>query len=395
MKKDLIKKNILSLLMVSFLSTSCKDNGPEINNNQEDIKKSTQTLSEVLNLIDKNFISKIDENLFIEECLKNALKNIDEHSRYLSPEEYKRTLDETNGEYGGIGVDVIKHIKGLEIINILKNSPADAQGIRTGDIITHIDGISLIDLSYIEIQRLFNGVINSSVRVFIERNFTPLREFQIKREKITKETIFSFQEDHIGYIGITKFSHTTTSKLYKILKQFRNDRIKSLIVDLRNNPGGSLEKAISCVGYFIGQKKIVTLKGQTTEDITEYVASEKSVLKNVPIIVLINKNSASAAEIVAAAFKDHKKGILFGTKTFGKGSVQTLFPLSNGGALNLTTALFYSPSQNIINQKGITPDYLIPEADREDLNNHNIRNDTTYLKAKEFLNGLLLVQNKR
>lgn len=384
----------MCLLIALSLCTSCKDDDTDLTITNEETKRSAQTLSEVLNYIDKNFITKIDENLFIEQCLKNSLKSIDEDTRYLAPTEYKRTLDETKGEYGGIGVDVKKHIKGLEIVSLSKNSPAEINGLKTGDIITHIDGTPLAGLNFIEMKHLFNGVIDSSVRVFIERNLTPLREFQIKRAKITKETILSFHENQIGYVAIKKFNDTSTSKLYKILKRLKNDHIKGLILDLRNNPGGSLEQAISCAGYFIGQKKIVTLKGQTTDDITEYESSEKAVFKNIPIIILINKNSASAAEIIAAAFKDHKKGILFGTKTFGKGSVQTLFPLSNGGALNLTTALFYSPSQNIIDKKGITPDYVIPEADQEDQNDFNIRNDTTYLKAKEFLNGLLLFQNK-
>ncbi len=395
MKKPLIEKNVIILMMILFLCTSCKEDEQDPQHMNEETRKSAQTLTEVLNHIDKNFITKIDESQFIEQCLKKSLPLIDPHTRYLNPEEYKRTLDEANGEYGGIGVDVKKHIKGLEIISILKESPAEKEDLKMGDIITHIDGMPLVGLTYSEMCKLFNGIVGSTVRIFIERHFNPFKELQIIRSKIAKEMISAFSDHHIGYIEINNFNNLTTSKLYKFLNQFKKDKIQGLIVDLRDNPGGSLEQAVSCAGYFVGKKKIVTIKGQTSDDIVEYESSEKIVFKNIPTIVLINKNSASAAEIVAAAIKDHKKGILFGTKTYGKGSVQTLFPLSNGGGLNLTTALFYSPAQNLIDKKGITPDYMIPFADHKHDYEQNIKEDPTYLKAKDFLQGLLHFQNKK
>lgn len=317
--------------------------------------------TEVLSLIQKNYVEEVSPKELVRGAIKGMLNSLDPHSSYMTPETYKEMQVETKGEFGGIGIQIGIKDGHLTVIAPIEGTPAERAGIKSGDRIIKINGESTKDMSLQDAVGKMRGPKGTSVTITIMREgFAEARDFTIIRDIIKIQSVRSkMLEDSIGYIRISQFQERTGSDLAEVLKNFEKENVSSLILDLRNNPGGLLSTAIEVTGEFIPPgKRVVTVKGRNGEK-GEYVTDGKRPYYDLPMIILVNEGSASASEIVAGALQDWGRSIVLGTPTFGKGSVQTVIPLSDGSGLRLTTAKYYTPKGKSIQNTGITPDIIV------------------------------------
>lgn len=332
--------------------------------------KEFELFADVLTIVQKSYVKEVSVKDLIYGAIKGVVNTLDPHSQFLTPEAYKDMKIETEGEFGGLGIEITVKDGYLTIVTPLEGTPAYKAGLKPNDRIIKIDGKSTEDINLNEAVQKLRGEPGSTVELTVMRKGKKeFMEFSIERDYIKLRSIKDTQtiEDGIGYIRITQFQDNTTPDFNNALEELSKQDLKGLIIDLRNNPGGLLQAAVDISEIFISEPKlIVSTKGRLPEQNQEYKSNNNNAVENIPLVVLINKGSASGSEIFAGAVKDWKRGILIGTQTFGKGSVQSVLPLRDGSALKLTTATYYTPLGNNIDEVGIKPNIEIQMTEEEE-----------------------------
>jgi len=329
-------------------------------------------LEEVMEKIRNDYVDKKTSDQLYEAAASGILNSLDPHSSFLNTEDLKEMTVHTKGEFGGVGIEITTENTIAKVVSAIEDTPAYRAGIKSGDFIIRIDGKSTYSMKIDEVVKKIRGRVNSPVKLTIYRKGEkePLEKILV-RKVIKIKPVKAQKFNDVAYIKITNFSEKTSKNLHKELNKLKSqigiDKLKGLVLDLRNNPGGLLDQAIEVTASFLDKgKSVVSIKGRTGV-IKEFQTDQNQFLiPNLPIVILINEGSASASEIVAGALQDHKRAIIMGTKSFGKGSVQTVMPLDrNQGAIKMTTALYYTPSGRSIQAKGIEPDIELTSASIE------------------------------
>ena len=321
---------------------------------------------EVLEKIKKDYVDDVDESEMMESAINGVLQSLDPYSAYMSPSLFKEMQTDTRGEFGGLGIEIGMESGVVKVISPIDDTPAAAAGIKAGDYIVKIGNEQVQGKSLMEAVKLMRGPINTSIKLTIRRkNVKKPLEFEITRKVIEVKSvnaeILGAKKD-LGYIRLKSFNENSDKQFLNIIKKFeKNSKIKSYILDLRNNPGGLLTQAINITDFFLNDGEIVSTKGRKSSETRKFFARKGDEIKGKPIIILINNGSASASEIFAGALKDHKRAIILGENSYGKGSVQSIIPLRNGGGMRLTISKYYLPSGSSISEVGVTPDIFVEE----------------------------------
>jgi carboxyl-terminal processing protease len=316
---------------------------------------------DVFERIRADYVEAPDDAKLVEAAINGMLTSLDPHSSYLSPKNFRDMQVQTRGEFGGLGIEVTMEDNIVKVVSPIDETPAHRAGVRAGDIITHLDGESVQGLTLNQAVDKMRGPVNSAITLTVKRDGVadPV-EIKIVRDVIRIRSVRSRTEGDIGYIRITQFNEQTfeglRDSIEKIAKEVGSDKLKGFVLDLRNNPGGLLDQAISVSDAFLDKGEVVSTRGRNAEETQRYNARPGDLARGKPVIVLVNGGSASASEIVAGALQDHRRATILGTRSFGKGSVQTIIPLGANGAIRLTTARYYTPAGRSIQAKGIDPD---------------------------------------
>ena len=311
-----------------------------------------------------DYVEVPDDSKLVETAINGMLSALDPHSSYLSPKHFRDMQVQTRGEFGGLGIEVTMENGLVKVVAPIDDTPAHRAGVLAGDLITHLDGEAIRGLTLGQAVDKMRGRVNTPLTITVRRKGVdePL-EIKIVRDIIRIRSVRFRKEDDIGYVRITQFNEQTFDGLKKAIasleKDIPSDKLKGYILDLRNNPGGLLDQAISVSDAFLSRGEIVSTRGREASETQRYSARDGDLAKKKPLIILVNGGSASASEIVAGALQDHRRATVLGTRSFGKGSVQTIIPLGANGAIRLTTARYYTPSGRSIQAKGIDPDIEI------------------------------------
>ncbi len=325
---------------------------------------------DVFERVRADYVEEVTDERLIEAAIRGMLADLDPHSSYLDADSYKDMQVQTRGEFGGLGIEVTMEGQLIKVVSPIDDTPAFRAGVEAGDLITHLDGDPVLGLSLADAVDKMRGPVNSDIRLTIRRAGLEPFDVSITRDVIKIRSVRSRIEDKIGYLRITAFNEQTSPGVAKEIAKMKEELGPDLIgyvLDLRNNPGGLLDQAIEVSDAFLNQGEIVSTRGRRSDDTQRFNAREGDLAEGRPIVVLINGGSASASEIVAGALQDHGRAILMGTRSFGKGSVQTIVPLAAHGAMRLTTARYYTPSGRSIQAKGIEPDIEVEAARIEKL----------------------------
>jgi len=321
---------------------------------------------EVLENIKKDYVDEVDQSKMMDSAINGVLQSLDPYSAYMSPELFKEMQTDTKGQFGGLGIEIGMEAGVVKVISPIDDTPAEKAGIRAGDYIVKIGEEQVQGKSLMEAVKLMRGPVNTPINLTVRRKGIkkPL-EFKIVRKIIQVQSVSSeiiSKDKNLGYIRLKSFNENSDKQFLKSLKKFeKNSNIKGYVVDLRNNPGGLLTQAINITDLFLDDGEIVSTKGRNVSETRKFFARKGDVIKGKPIVVLINNGSASASEIFAGALKDHKRAIILGENSYGKGSVQSIIPLGNGGGMRLTISKYYLPSGKSISEVGVTPDILVEE----------------------------------
>lgn len=359
-------------------------------NPEDDLYHQIEIFSDAITAIQHDYVETVASKDIIYGALKGMLSALDPYSQFMDPDTFKELQVETEGEFGGLGIEITIRDNLLTIITPLDGTPADRAGLQAQDRIVRIDAKITKDMTLTEAVKLMRGKPGTDVKLTIMRESEEsFKEIVVTRDIIEIKAVRNAKllKDNIGYIKLTDFSEKTKSDLDLALEKLSQDGMDSLIFDLRNNPGGLLISSVETVSEFLPTGKlIVYTKGREQKQNVEYRATGQTKFKDMPLIVMINGGSASASEIVAGAIQDHKRGIILGTKSFGKGSVQTVIPMRDGSALRLTTAKYYTPLGRTINETGIIPDISVnAEPPRE---NKQAKKETNVFDKMEDKNNL-------
>jgi carboxyl-terminal processing protease len=327
------------------------------------VYENLQVFSDVLDIVKENYVQEVENEELVEGAISGMLKTLDPHSSYLNPDAYKELQVETKGSFGGIGIEITIREGVLTVVSPLEGTPAYEVGIQAADQILRVDGEPTKEMTLMEAVKKMRGPKGTKVVLTIMREeFLKPRDFVITRDTIAIKSVKAETlEPGYGYIRLSQFQSSTGGDLRKALVKLEqeNQPLKGLILDLRNNPGGLLDQAVKVSDEFLDEGLIVYTGGRLKSQDMHFEAHVNTRRHSYPVVVLVNEGSASAAEIVAGALQDHKRAVIVGVKTFGKGSVQTVLPLRNGAALRLTTAVYYTPSGRSIQAKGIEPDIIV------------------------------------
>ena len=341
---------LISLIASTFLSASNKD-----------LYQKLDVFGDVFDIIKKNYVEDVNDKEVIEYAINGMLQSLDPHSGYMNTEIYVEMQEETRGEFGGLGIEVTMENGYVKVISPIDDTPAAKAGIRPGDYITHIDDTGVLGLSLQDAVEMLRGPVGSNIIITIVRigEEDPI-DVEIKRAIITVRAVRFNREGDVGYIRLISFSEQADKGIKNAVQSLTNEigesNLVGFIIDLRSNPGGLLDQSAKVTDNFLDTGEIVSIKGRNKKDISRFSASRGDITDGKPIIVLINQGSASASEIVAGALQDHKRAIILGEQSYGKGSVQTIFPLKDSSAIKMTTALYFTPSGDSIHEIGITPD---------------------------------------
>nr|WP_044827180.1 S41 family peptidase [Thalassospira sp. HJ] len=341
---------------------------------------------DVFEQVKGKYVEEVDDKQLIEAAINGMLTSLDPHSSYLNMDNFEEMQVDTRGEFGGLGIEVTMEDGFVKVIAPIYDTPAEKAGLQPGDFITHIDGTAIRGMTLNDAVEMMRGKVNTDIVLTIIRKGeqTPF-DVTLTRAVIKIQSVRAEPKDDIGYIRITKFNEQTFSGLQRAIADMREDigpEIKGLVIDLRNNPGGLLDQAISVSDAFLDKGEIVSTRPRDTQNTERYNARTGDLAEGLPVVVLINDGSASASEIVAGALQDHRRAVIMGTRSFGKGSVQTILPMPGNVALRLTTARYYTPSGKSIQEVGIVPDIIVPQARVE-----SIEADTR--RSEASLNGAL------
>jgi len=379
-------KNNFNLFFIIFLSLFFSN--LSFSANEESIYDKIDLFSEVLDKVNNEYVEEIDHSEAMDAAINGVLQSLDPYSAYMSPEIFKEMLTETSGEFGGLGIEVGMEFGVVKIISPIDNTPAEEAGVKAGDYIVKINDIQVQGKTLTEAVELMRGPVGSTIKITVRRRGVKKAIiFNITREIIKIESVKSkIIEDTVGYIRLTSFNENSADQIKEKIKELRqNKKIEKYILDLRNNPGGLLSQAIKISDFFLNNGEIVSTKSRKKKENRKWFARKGDIIDGETLIVLINYGSASAAEIVAGALKDHKRAILIGEKSFGKGSVQSVIPLNNKGAIRLTISKYYLPSGKSISEVGITPDIEIAESSEDFRMNTKTDNQLDF--AIKLLNG--------
>jgi len=379
MKKN--SKNIFLFLLIIFFS---KANAA----NEDDIYKKIDLFSEVLDKINKEYVDDVNQSEAMDAAINGVLQSLDPYSAYMSPEIFENMQTETSGEFGGLGIEVSMEHGVVKVISPIDNSPAYKVGVKAGDYIVKIDDIQVQGKSLTEAVELMRGPVGTDIEITVRRRGEKKAlTFIITRDIIEVASVKSkVINEKTGYLRLTSFNENSSDQIKDKIKEFnKNKKIENYILDLRNNPGGLLSQAIKISDFFLENGEIVSTKSKRKYENRKWFAKKGDILNDITMLVLINYGSASAAEIVAGALQDHKRAILIGESTYGKGSVQSIIPLKNDGAIRLTVSKYYLPSGKSISDVGVTPDIVVTENSEEFELNTETDNQLNY--ALKLLNG--------
>ena len=321
---------------------------------------------EVIEKIKKDYVDDVNESKMMDSAINGVLQSLDPYSAYMSPELFNEMQTDTRGEFGGLGIEIGMESGVVKVISPIDDTPAEKARIKAGDYIVKIGNEQVQGKSLMEAVKLMRGPVGTSIELTIRRkNVKKPLEFKITRKIIEIKSVNSEilgDKKNLGYIRLKSFNENSDKKVLGIVKKFeKNSKIEGYILDLRNNPGGLLTQAINITDFFLDDGEIVSTKGRKASETRKFFARKGDQIKGKPIIVLINNGSASASEIFAGALKDHKRAIILGENSYGKGSVQSIIPLRNGGGMRLTISKYYLPSGDSISEVGVTPDIVVEE----------------------------------
>ena len=349
------------LVLLNFL-------GQAYSKNTDNIYEKIDLFSEVLEKLKDEYVEEVDQSEVMDAAINGVLQSLDPYSSYMSPEIFEEMQTETSGEFGGLGIEVSMESGVVKVITPIDDTPASKAGIKAGDYIVKINGEQVQGKSLMEAVNLMRGPVNSSIEITVRRKgLKKAKIFKIVRKVIeVKSVVAEIIEEKIGYLRLRAFNENSDTQLKKeISKLEKNNKLTGYVFDLRNNPGGLLSQAVRISDFFLNDGEIVSTKGRKIRENRKFFAKEGDKINGKPLIVLINNGSASASEIVAGALQDHKRAILLGETSYGKGSVQSIIPLKNRGAIRLTISKYYLPSGKSISEIGVIPDIKVLEEGEE------------------------------
>ena len=352
-------KNISKILLILIFFTtnvSGKDN--------ENLYKKIDLFGEVLDKVKKEYVDEINESDVMDAAINGVLQYLDPYSVYMNPELFESMQTDTKGEFGGLGIEVSMEAGVVKVISPIDDTPASKAGIKAGDYIIKINDVQVQGKTLMEAVKLMRGPIDSSIDLTIRRRGEKkiIKKTIIRKMIQIKSAEAKIIKNNIGYLRLKSFNSNSSKQLVEKIKNFeKSKKLTGYILDLRNNPGGLLTQAINVTDFFLNDGEIVSTKGRKASENRRFFAKKGDKVKGKPLIILINNGSASASEIVAGALKDHKRAILLGENTYGKGSVQSIIPLSDGGGMRLTISKYYLPSGQSISEIGVSPDILVEE----------------------------------
>ena len=366
---------ILSFLFLNLFSS--------IVFSKNDLYEKIDLFGEVLENIEKEYVDDVDQSKMMDSAINGVLQSLDPYSAYMSPELFQEMQTDTKGEFGGLGIEIGMEAGVVKVISPIDDTPAANAGIKAGDYIVKIGKEQVQGKSLLEAVKLMRGPVGTSIDLTVRRkNVKKPLEFKIVRKIIEVQSVSSRligEKKNLGYIRLKSFNENSDKQFLKSVKEFeKKTTINGYVLDLRNNPGGLLTQAINITDYFLEDGEIVSTKGRKISETRKFFARKGDEVKGKPIVVLINSGSASASEIFAGALKDHKRAIILGENSYGKGSVQSIIPLRNGGGMRLTISKYYLPSGKSISEVGVTPDIFVEEEGDDFLINSEKDNQLNY-----------------
>src|SRR5262250_2508573 len=366
------RSGILAAVVTALVLFSLRQDVGATTSNSTETYKQLNLFGEVFEKVRSEFVDEVADDTLVESAINGMLTSLDPHSYYLNTKNFNDMKVQTRGEFGGLGIEVSMENGLVKVVSPIDDTPAARAGLKPGDLITHLDGDAVQGMTLPEAVEKMRGPVSSEIKLTIRREGKDPFDVKLTRATIKIQSVRSHLEgDNIAYIRITSFNEQTDvglSNAMKNLKQQAGNKLIGVVLDLRNNPGGLLDQAVAVSDAFLDKGEIVSTRGRRSEDAQRYNARPGDIAAGLPLVVLINGGSASASEIVAGALQDHHRAVLLGTRSFGKGSVQTIIPLPGHGAMRLTTARYYTPSGRSTQAKGIDPDIVVEAAKIEKTN---------------------------
>ncbi len=357
-----MKKKIFSIIIICLVFFNAKSYS---STTSDKLYEKIDLFGEVLEKIKQEYVDEIDQADVMDSAINGVLQSLDPYSAYMSPDLFKSMQTESKGEFGGLGIEIGMEAGVVKVIAPISDTPAEKAGIKAGDYIVRINKEQVQGKTLMEAVKLMRGPVGSSIELTIRRKeIKKSLTFNIKRQIIEVKSVESKilgNKKNIGYIKLKSFNENSDKQFIKKIKNYEKQKLIGYIIDLRNNPGGLLNQAVSITDFFLEEGEIVSTKGRRISETRKFFARSGDGIKGKPIIVLINNGSASASEIFAGALKDHKRAIILGENSYGKGSVQSIIPLRNGGGIRLTISKYYLPSGKSISEVGVSPDIVVEE----------------------------------
>ncbi len=360
---------LFSLMLISPVADAAKTDKKAVS--EEDTYELLNLFGEVLERAKNSYVDEVSDEQLIQSAINGMLVSLDPHSSYMDGKDFRYMSEQTQGKFGGLGIEVTMESGVVKVVSPIDDTPAHKAGLKPGDYIVNIDGQPVVGMTLNDAVDKMRGKVGSKVKLTIRCFNQKPFDVTIKREEIKIQTVkSSIKSEDVAYVRITSFSDNTDKMVEKAVKDAKKKlkgNLKGIILDIRNNPGGLLDQAVSVSDLFLNQGEIVSTRSRNEEDTVKYNAKKGDIADGLPIVIIVNDGSASASEIVAGALQDHKRAVILGEKTFGKGSVQTVIPLGKHGAMRLTTARYYTPSGRSIQVKGIEPDVAVKPAKVEEI----------------------------
>ena len=358
-------KSFLKLFFFILIANKC------FAETDKTIYEKIDLFSEVLSKIDEEYVESINKSDAMDAAINGVLQSLDPYSAYMSPELFKSMQTESKGEFGGLGIEIGMEAGVVKVISPIADTPAEKAGIKAGDYIVRINNQQVQGKTLMEAVKLMRGPVGSNIELTVRRKEVKKSlTFKIQRQIIevkSVETKILGDQKNIGYIKLKSFNENSDKQLIQRIKNYEKQKLIGYIIDLRNNPGGLLNQAVAITDFFLEKGEIVSTKGRRISETRKFFARSGDGIKGKPVIVLINNGSASASEIFAGALKDHKRAIILGENSYGKGSVQSIIPLNNGGGIRLTISKYYLPSGKSISEVGVSPDIVVEEQSQFEL----------------------------
>ena len=362
-----LKNTLIICLFLNIFMTF--NNFSNANEDDKNIYKHLNMFGEVYERVRRDYVEEITDKELIEAAIQGMLQSLDPHSSFMNEESFEDMQVQTKGEFGGLGIEVSMEGGYVKVVSPIDDTPAFRAGVKSGDFIIEIDGESVYGMSLGDAVDKMRGKINTEITITISRGDLEPFDIKIIRDKIKIQSVKARREGNAAYLRITSFNEKTEAGLIKNMKELKEeigDEITGVVLDLRNNPGGLLDQAVKVSDAFLDRGEIVSTRGRIKRGQQRFSATKGDIADGLPMVILINSGSASASEIVAGALQDHKRAIIMGVKSFGKGSVQTIIPVQRDSAMRLTTAKYYTPSGNSIQATGIIPDIEVKQANIEE-----------------------------